>query len=1288
MSGPPTIGFFPDKNMKSVFPYPLVLFVLLSTMIAPAGFSDGGVVINEIMYHPLVGDPKAPEFVELYNSGDRDADLSGAAFVEGIEYVFPPGTVIPADGYLVLSPSPQTMSETYQISNVYGPFVGRLDNEGEYLRFVDADGNKIDALEYIDEHGWPQPADGDGCSLERRHPQMAANHYQSWAAGPLGGTPGRANSSRIPFPEPIVYQVRHDPLVPRPGEEIHVTCRVHCSESLSAVILFHRKDGSPTFQQSVMESNGDGFFRADLGPGTQDDILEFVVQAVSASGAEGRFPVGAPDRSAVLQVDGVGYPDDLPLYRIVMRRALEQQLTRRDVYSNEELDACFYAGGRVYYNVGVRYRGKGSRHYHIKSYRVDFTNTDPFGQIRKLNLNAQRPEYQLIGLEFFHRAEIPAPNYQLVSVIFNNRYVREYIQVERCDKDMMQRVFGNEEGNLYRGVEYADLAYRGENADAYRAHYVKETNERLDDYSDIIELCSAFSNTTDEEFPEAIREQINVDEWLRWFAIKVVLNDEEKGISNDVRGDDYYIYHNPGDGLFYMLPWDLDSVLLHADQPLYPQKLPSVRRLLTHPDFAPRYLGEIASLRANEFDEQRMASDIELTKPILPEEARAAILEVVHQRHVALQAQLPTMLTVDYTRWGGERILFQPGDEWKYFPGRTEPASRDDWTEPGFDDSGWESGPAGIGYGDGDDQTVLDDMRNNYVSCYMRREFEIADPAAVSSLIFTIDYDDSFIAYLNGHEVARSSNISGNPPSYNQTANGNHEAGTPEAFDIQSAVQYLVPGTNVFAIEGHNVSKTSSDFSLIPTLQAELTGKDVRFHGTAPADRTSTVTVNGLPAEYDPTQGTWEISIKPVPGINEVSVEARGADGNVVESAIARLYAPGRGNVVGLSVESDEHWTRESGPYYVEQDLLVPWGFTLTIDPGTELLLAEGVGITVYGQLFINGTDEDRIRFAVEGWHGRWKGIALDRSYGECVLRGCDFSYGSQAEGGGKRFNGVVAVRGATVTIENCAFTHLDDKGIEAETGNLVIRNCVFDDLGEGIQCERSSALIESCTFSGLRGHEDAVDLDDCEGGATVLRHINVLGSQDDGFDIGNGTVSIDSCRIANCVDKGVSVEGTGLKTFTNCLIVGNDVGIEAKHQGEIRVISSTIAHNQTSGINLLEEDAGLGGGSASVTNTILWSNGAAVRSDAASSIRVDHSVVEGGFDGEAVIDAAPLFVDPTNGVYRVREGSPCIDSGTDIDAPKADHDGTPRPIGAGHDIGAYEYQRRTGIADWMIFHR
>ena len=160
------------------------------------------------------------------------------------------------------------------------------------------------------------------------------------------------------------------------------------------------------------------------------------------------------------------------------------------------------------------------------------------------------------------------------------------------------------------------------------------------------------------------------------------------------------------------------------------------------------------------------------------------------------------------------------GNTWRYFKGTAEPSST--WKNVSFNDLAWLSGPSGFGYGDNDDGTVLSDMQNGYLSVYARKAFTVANPASVSGLQFSIDFDDAFVAYLNGTEIARN-NITGTPPAYNAVSTGDHEASggdtSPQpvlTFTVSPSL--LVTGTNVLAIQGHNKSLTSSDFSLIPEL--------------------------------------------------------------------------------------------------------------------------------------------------------------------------------------------------------------------------------------------------------------------------------------------------------------------------------------------------------------------------------------------------------------------------------------------------------------------------------------
>lgn len=164
---------------------------------------------------------------------------------------------------------------------------------------------------------------------------------------------------------------------------------------------------------------------------------------------------------------------------------------------------------------------------------------------------------------------------------------------------------------------------------------------------------------------------------------------------------------------------------------------------------------------------------------------------------------------------GNDSTLVKTGDLWRYFKGTQAPPAN--WTALNFDDSTWLEGASGFGYGDDDDATVLADMQNGYLAAFLRTRFDVADPAKVDRLVLRVDFDDGFVAYLNGVEVARE-NMTGTPPAYNAPASDGHEAGSPVEYDLTSHKALLQTKGNVLSIEVHNVELASSDASMIPQL--------------------------------------------------------------------------------------------------------------------------------------------------------------------------------------------------------------------------------------------------------------------------------------------------------------------------------------------------------------------------------------------------------------------------------------------------------------------------------------
>ena len=159
--------------------------------------------------------------------------------------------------------------------------------------------------------------------------------------------------------------------------------------------------------------------------------------------------------------------------------------------------------------------------------------------------------------------------------------------------------------------------------------------------------------------------------------------------------------------------------------------------------------------------------------------------------------------------------------QWKYIVPTA--ATSTSWNQPSFDASAWQTNMGGFGFGDNDDVTIIP---NGSVSVYMRKSFNITDINALTKIIFHMDYDDGFIAYLNGFEIARNNlGTIGQPAAFNLFASASHEAqlyqnGLPDEFIFNPAqfVSFLVQGANVLSVEVHNLTANGSDLSARPFL--------------------------------------------------------------------------------------------------------------------------------------------------------------------------------------------------------------------------------------------------------------------------------------------------------------------------------------------------------------------------------------------------------------------------------------------------------------------------------------
>lgn len=217
------------------------------------------------------------------------------------------------------------------------------------------------------------------------------------------------------------------------------------------------------------------------------------------------------------------------------------------------------------------------------------------------------------------------------------------------------------------------------------------------------------------------------------------------------------------------------------------------------------------------------------------------------------------------------------GANWKYLDDGSDQGTA--WKETVFDDSAWAAGDAQLGYGDGDETTVISygsDPSNKHITAYFRNTFTVADATDVIKLKIMLLRDDGAVVYINGTESVRSSMPDG-PVTYTTLAKDAGDENKYYEYNLDPAL--LFTGSNTIGVEVHQSSPTSSDTSF----DLVLFGIESNVAGTAPAAPT-------LLAETDVTTSTIDVAWTDNAG-DEVGFELwrKVADGpwKIFEAALA-----------------------------------------------------------------------------------------------------------------------------------------------------------------------------------------------------------------------------------------------------------------------------------------------------------------------------------------------------------------------------------------------------------------
>jgi len=848
------------------------LFLAAALGLTATSSRGDDVVISEIMYHPSSENPQE-EYVELLNTGTTNAVLNGWRFKSGIQFSFTNVTILPG-AYLVVAADLAVFRNKYPtVNNVVGGWLGRLSNSDEEIELEDALGKEVDSPHYANEgdwgirqrgpldhnhQGWKWVAahDGGGKSLELINPLLPNKHGQNWASSiTVQGTPGRVNSVSRANIAPLIFQVSHYPVIPKSSDSVAVTARF-LDESTTGITasLRHRVDGAASFSTSAMLDDGahgdglagDGFYGAVMIAQGDGAIVEFYVEVTDAEGNARTWPApvqpaGTQSANLLYQVRDTIHIGQQPLYLLIMKEAERAELdyigdTLPDALSDAEMNGTFISvdelGTALQYTVGFRNRGHGGRTARPNNYHVNFPNNRQWKGVRAINLNTQFTHAQLAGSILFRKSGISAAAAQAVQVRVNNANLANagspqfgsYVAIESLNSDFAKNHFPNDSaGNLYRAsaaespsTAEADLAYRGANPNAYTNTYFKETNKSERDWADVVQLTRVLTETPDNLYLQEVKRVVEANQWLRFFAMNALLDNNETGIYMGY-GDDYSMYRGVEDQRFLLLPHDLDTIMGQGSEPgtitagiFRAADLPGVERFLKGPEFLPLYYAHLRGMIETTFSTGQLQPMLdEALGSFVPLATISQMKNFTTARNVHVLSLLPHLISVT--------------DSWKYNQSGADLGTG--WREVGYNDSSWPSGP-GLLYNETASLPAPTGtpLALGITTYYFRSQFVLNPVFSNATAGLTIKLatviDDGAVFYLNGVEVFRLAMPEGaiNYSTLSSRAVG--DALWEGSFTIPTS--HLVIGTNLFAVEVHQTDPTSSDVVFGLTLDVAI----------------------------------------------------------------------------------------------------------------------------------------------------------------------------------------------------------------------------------------------------------------------------------------------------------------------------------------------------------------------------------------------------------------------------------------------------------------------------------
>ena len=520
----------------------------------------GQVVISEMMYHPPDYRGEEAEFLELWNAGTQNVDLSGFTFT-GIRFTFPSGRILTAGETIVLARDGSTFSISYGFPPAY-TYDGKLDDGGEKITLLDSTGKLVDEVTYDDIPPWPVTPDGLGSSLELI--SSAADHHspRNWAActDPRGHTAGQANSVQSQTLPPWVVAVDY-PHPTKPGASFQIKATVLNADTvyLCYRMNFSAEQRVQMFPSQPQDASGSRPFTVQMPVLPAGFLIRFRLELTGPQNRQGYYPrLDDTVRYDGFVVQDASVNTRLPvIHWYIEPNRYRAALEHRDTDEPEPAVLAFM--GKVFDNVQIRVRGGSARWWPKLHWKFimpqghDFEAPGLERPVDRFNLQGSYADKSFVrealSFETLRDAGVASLEAFHVRVQQNGSFFGLYLFMEQPDDDWLARHGLDDQASRYKA--YSDASFPVQ-LDQFPAPYEKEGRE-WEDFTDLLEFLQQVNDSNHPTRRTYLFDNLDLPEVINYLAAQTIVH------NNDHIAKNYYLYRDTvGTGRWAIHPWDMD----------------------------------------------------------------------------------------------------------------------------------------------------------------------------------------------------------------------------------------------------------------------------------------------------------------------------------------------------------------------------------------------------------------------------------------------------------------------------------------------------------------------------------------------------------------------------------------------------------------------------------------------------------------------------------------------------------------------------------------------------------